>query len=234
MGETIAFGLEGAASFGNTMLFNGLHLDVKPGWTCLLGASGVGKTTILRLFAGLPTGAKFDGTIHRPHHIAYMAQDDLLQDRLSVLSNVLLGQRLRGEKPDVSRAVHLLQSVGLAGMETRRPASLSGGQRQRVALARALMEDTSVALLDEPFSALDSSNRTKMQDLAFTCLKGRHVLLITHDPVEALRLGSHLKLLEDGQLHDLPVLPGVLPHQTVSPQFAKAYHSVVSRLAGIR
>ena len=52
MGETIVFGLEGAASFGNTILFNGLHLDVKPGWTCLLGASGVGKTTILRLFAG--------------------------------------------------------------------------------------------------------------------------------------------------------------------------------------
>ena len=234
MRETITFGLEGEASFGNNKLFSGLHLDVKLGWTCLLGASGVGKTTILRLIAGLPTGARFDGTIHRPHNIAYIAQDDLLQDRLSVINNVLLGQRLRGEKPDVPRAVQLLRSVGLAGTEKRRPASLSGGQLQRVALARALMEDTSVALLDEPFSALDSVNRQKMQELAFSCLEGRHVLLVTHDPVEALRLGSHLKLLQDGQLHDLPSLPGASPHPTNSPGFAEAYHSIVSQLAGIR
>jgi putative hydroxymethylpyrimidine transport system ATP-binding protein len=234
MSETIPFGLEGAASFGNTVLFSGLHLEVKPGWTCLLGASGVGKTTILRLLAGLPTGAQFDGTIHGPEHLAYMAQDDLLQERLSILNNVLLGQRLRGEKPDVSRATRMLQSVGLAGMEKRGPASLSGGQRQRVALARALMEDTKLALLDEPFSALDTNNRTKMQDLAFTCLEDRHVLLVTHDPVEALRLGNHLKLLEDGQLHDLPFLPGKPPHPTDSTQFATAYHSIVSHLAGIK
>lgn len=232
--KTMTFGLEGRASFGNDNLFEGLYLDVKLGWTCLLGASGAGKTTILRLLAGLPTGAKFEGEISRPDYLAFMAQDDLLQERLSVLNNVVLGQRLRGLRPDVSRALSMLQSVGLAGMEKRRPASLSGGQRQRVALARALMEDPKLALLDEPFSGLDGANRTRMQDLAFSCLEGRHVLLVTHDPVEALRLGNHLKLLEDGKIHDLPSIFGALPHATDSPQFIKAYHKLVSRLAGIK
>jgi len=234
MTEAAAIGLQGFAAFGNTTLFSGLHFEVQPGWTCLLGASGVGKTTLLRLFAGLPTGATFDGSIRRPEHLAYMAQDDLLQARLSVLNNVLLGQHLRGEKPDMARASQLLKSVGLEGMEKRRPATLSGGQRQRVALARALMEDTKFALLDEPFSALDTANREKMQDLAFECLKGRHVLLVTHDPVEALRLGAHIKLLEAGKLNDLSALRGKAPHNTHSKQFATAYRELVSRLAGIK
>lgn len=232
--ETMAFGLEGSASFGNDQLFQGLHLDVKLGWTCLLGASGAGKTTILRLLAGLPTGAQFEGKIIRPDRLAFMAQADLLQERLSVLNNVLLNQRLRGQKPDMSRAAAMLQSVGLDGMEKRCPASLSGGQRQRVALARALMEDTRLVLLDEPFSGLDGPNRTRMQDLAFSCLKGKHMLLVTHDPLEALRLGKHLKLLEGGRIHDLPSLLGAPPHATDSPPFIEAYHKLVSRLAGIR
>ena len=234
MSETLAIGLKGTASFGNTPLFTGLHLEVPLGWTCLLGASGVGKTTILRLLAGLPTGATFEGEVWRPEHLVYMAQDDLLQDRLSVLNNVMLGQHLRGQKPDVPRAAQLLQSVGLAGMEKRRPPSLSGGQRQRVAMARALMEDTKLALLDEPFSALDSANREKMQDLAFASLQGRQVLLVTHDVKEALRLGSHLKLLEGGVLVDLPALKGAAPHDTNTKQFAQAYRAIVGRLVGIK
>jgi len=234
MDEAPAIGLRGSVSFGDNLLFRDMQLDLRPGWTCLLGASGVGKTTILRLLAGLPTGARFDGVVQRPQHLAYMAQDDLLQDRLSVLNNVLLGQRLSGTRPDVERATQLLQSVGLEGMEKRRPISLSGGQRQRVALARALMEDTKLALLDEPFSALDAATRQKMQELAYKCLEGRHVLLVTHDPVEALRLGAQVKLLEGGQVHDLPALGGVPPHAIDTPQFAKAYHATVSRLAGIK
>ena len=200
------FGLEGSAWLGERPLFRDLRLDLPPGWTCLLGASGAGKSTILRLLAGLPTGTRFEGRIRAPDRVAWMAQEDLLQPRLGVLGNVLLGCRLRGERADAARARALLASVGLGGMEDRAPSSLSGGQRQRVALARALMERAPLALLDEPFSALDAGTRRRMQDLARSQLAGTAVLLVTHDPMEALRLGDRVWLLSGARLDpvDLP------------------------------
>lgn len=226
----MTFGLTGAAFLGDAPLFGPLKLDLPQGWTCLLGPSGAGKTTVLRLLAGLPTEARFTGQITAPDRVAYMAQDDLLQPRLSVLDNVLIGQHLRGQRPDTPRAVALLASVGLADFASRRPDSLSGGQRQRVALARALMEDAPLALLDEPFSALDAATRRKMQDLTTQHLAGRSVLLVTHDPFEALRLGHRVLLLKGGQLQPMPDLPGTPPHELDSPEFAAAYRHLMADL----
>ncbi len=185
-------------------LFSGLDFTVAAGgWTCLLGPSGVGKSTILRLFAGLDTGGSFSGEIAAGDgkpvagRIAFMAQSDLLAPWLDVFGNVTLGARLRGETPERERARTLIERVGLAEHATKRPASLSGGMRQRVALARVLMEDRPVVLLDEPFAALDARTRAEMQELAFETLKGRTVLLVTHDPAEAVRLGDRIFILSE-------------------------------------
>jgi putative hydroxymethylpyrimidine transport system ATP-binding protein len=206
--------LAGTARFGGTALFEDVRLSLAAGqWTCLLGPSGCGKSTLLRLIAGLETGAAFAGEVAasdgRPvaGRVAYMAQDDLLMPWLDVAGNVALGARLRGEAADAGRRDALIARLGLAGHARKRPAALSGGQRQRVALARTLMEERAIVLLDEPFSALDARTRVDMQDLAAETLAGRTVLLVTHDPAEAARMGDAVWLMEGGALHAVPV-PG--------------------------
>ena len=115
------------------------------------------------------------------------------------LQNVMLGARLRGEAPRdddlAARAVQVLASVGLEGRAHDLPASLSGGMRQRVALARCLMEGRPVVLMDEPFSSLDAITRQRLQDLSARLLVGCTVLLVTHDPLEALRLCHRVHVL---------------------------------------
>lgn len=194
--------LEGSASIDGAALFAPLRLTLAPGrWTCLLGGSGVGKSTLLRLICDLPTGARFDGSITAsdaaplPERVAYMAQDDLLLPWASVAENITLGARLRGQVPDAARLARILERVGLTDHAGKKPGALSGGQRQRVALARTLMEDKPVILLDEPFSALDAQTRAAMQDLAVELLQDRTVLIVTHDPAEAARLGHAILVL---------------------------------------
>ncbi len=222
--------IEGAAWHGDTLLFSGLSLALPIGWTCLIGPSGAGKSTVLRLLAGLSTATRFEGTISSPSRIGYMAQEDLLQPRLSVLSNVLIGQHLRGGPVDTDLAMALLEAVGLTGFERRRPKALSSGQRQRVALARALMEDAPLALLDESFSALDAANRIKMQDLARDRLAGRAVLLVTHDPFEALRLGDRIFMLANGRLEQVDALPATPPHSPQTEGFGAHYDRILLQL----
>lgn len=198
------------------LLFAPIDLCLAAGkWTCLLGPSGVGKTTILRLLAGLPCAGQFEGDIRASDGLpisgraSFMAQTDLLLPWASVLENAVLGARLRGQTPDLQRAKTLLVEVGLGAYLSARPSALSGGMRQRVALIRTLIEDRPVAFLDEPFSALDAGTRAAMQERAFSSLKGKTVLLVTHDPSEAVRLGHQVILLtKDGtQVWPLPEVP---------------------------
>jgi putative hydroxymethylpyrimidine transport system ATP-binding protein len=187
---------------GGRLLFENLSFRLEAGqWTCLLGPSGVGKTSLLRAIAGLLPGAlvSADGG-GLEGRIALMAQQDLLLPWLSALENTLLGHRLRGTSRaelarQCERARELLARLGLAGHERSVPAELSGGMRQRVALARTLIEDRPVILMDEPFSALDAITRYRLQDLAALMLAGRTVLLVTHSPSEAVRLGHRLWVL---------------------------------------
>lgn len=216
-----ALHLSGQARIGAEPLFGPLAMTVPAGqWTCLLGASGVGKSTLLRLLAGLATGVQFEGQfgaadgLSLQGHVALMAQSDLLLPWLDCLGNVTLGARLRGEMPDVARTQDLLAKVGLEGMAQRRPAQLSGGQRQRVALARVLMEDCPIVLLDEPFSALDARTRAQMQELAARLLTGRTVLMVTHDPAEAARLGQQVLLMTAAGLTSIAV-PDAAPPRAV-------------------
>lgn len=211
--------LRGSARIDGAQLFAPLSLRVLAGrWTCLLGGSGVGKSTLLRLIADLETGAEFDGSVRASDagpvsaRVAYMAQDDLLLPWASVRRNVALGARLRGERVDAARLERLLAQVRLTDHASKRPAELSGGQRQRVALARTLMEDRQIILLDEPFSALDARTRADMQELAVGLLAGRTVLLVTHDPGEAARLGHSIQVLTGAGLTE------VAPPESAAPR----------------
>lgn len=196
--------ISGTATIDGATLFAPLSLTLGAGaWTCLLGGSGVGKTTILRLIAGLETGAVFAGRITSSdglpvsERVSYMAQDDLLLPWATVAQNVSLGARLRGETVDLDRRDRLIKRMRLQDHMNKKPNALSGGQRQRVALARTLMEDRPFVLLDEPFSALDARTRADMQELAAEALNGRTVLLVTHDPAEAARLGQSIVVMTE-------------------------------------
>ena len=180
---------------------------VAGGWTALLGPSGVGKSTLLRVFAGLPIGGSFVGRVENPQPVALMAQDPGLLPWLDVRQNAALGSRLRGTRADAARLDDILARTGLRDHAAKRPAQLSGGQRQRVALARTLMEDRPLVLLDEPFSALDMRLRRTMQDLAAELLRGRTVLMVTHDPAEAARLGDRILMLREEGLTEWPSPP---------------------------
>ncbi|MDX1606192.1 MAG: ABC transporter ATP-binding protein [Candidatus Competibacterales bacterium] len=238
--EGLALRLRGVAlALDGRHLFRDLDLDLEPGrWTCLLGASGVGKTSLLRLIAGLlpAVAGRIEAADGRPlaGRAAYMAQQDLLLPWLPALTNVTLGQRLRGERQDRDRARELLAAVGLNGLERRLPHTLSGGQRQRVALARTLMEDRPLALLDEPFAALDAITRYRLQDLAARLLLGRTVLLVTHDPREALRLGHELHVLSDSPARLGPALrpPGPPPRAPDDLRLGALHGELLHRLAG--
>jgi|APSaa5957512535_1039671.scaffolds.fasta_scaffold58192_2 putative hydroxymethylpyrimidine transport system ATP-binding protein len=199
-------------TIGGPPLFHNLSHQFTGGqWTCLLGRSGVGKSMLLRAMMGLLDGpvndhgaqnVSVEGTILTDtgatldHNVAYMAQQDLLMPWLSVRENVLLGSRLRQDHhPDTDRADELLAKTGLLSRSGDLPAQLSGGMRQRVALARTLFEDKPFVLMDEPFSALDAITRLHAQDLAAELLVGRTVVMVTHDPLEAIRLAHNIHIV---------------------------------------
>lgn len=232
--------VSGSASIEGQRLFGPLDLNLPAGrWTCLLGPSGVGKSTILRLIAHLRTGCEFTGTITADgqaitNQIAYMAQEDLLLPWATVRQNVGLGPRLRGEKTDKDRITRLLSRVGLTDHAEKKPHALSGGQRQRVALARTLMEDKPIILLDEPFSALDARTRADMQELAAELLTGHTVLLVTHDPAEAARLGHAIHVMTETGLTEFTPPPKPTPRAFDDPETLRVQGELMSLLRGAR
>ncbi|SEO29929.1 putative hydroxymethylpyrimidine transport system ATP-binding protein [Salinihabitans flavidus] len=233
--------LRGDLWLGEQALIRDLALDLPAGrWSCLLGPSGVGKSTLGRLVAGLPGPHRLDGGLRASDgaplagRVAMMAQDGQLLPWAGAERNVTIGARLRGQRPDRARARALLADVGLNGMARRRPGSLSGGERQRVALARTLIEECPVVVLDEPFSALDAATRLAMQDLAARLLQGRTVILITHDPLEAVRLADRAWILGTGGAEALE-LPGTAPPRShAQAATLEMQASLLSRLQGMQ
>ncbi len=169
-----------------------------------MGRSGCGKSTLLRLMAGLidlPKDAqRWVPQVNGRDNIALMGQDHALMPWLTVTENVMIGHRLRGEKPNKDYAYHLLSQVNLYDHRDQYPKSLSGGMRQRTSLARTLYEEAEIILMDEPFNSLDALTRLEIQNILKNVFQSKTCLFITHDPREALHMGDDIFILQDGNL----------------------------------
>jgi sulfonate transport system ATP-binding protein len=190
-------------SFGARDVLRAVDLSIAPGeFVALLGRSGTGKTTLLRILGGLDPG--YRGDVLVPARRAVVFQEPRLMPWQRVLPNVSLGlpPGPGGRAVLRQRSLEALDEVGLARHAHAWPVTLSGGEAQRVALARALVREPQLMLLDEPFGALDALTRTRMHAL-LQDLCARHrpaVLLVTHDVDEAIGLADRVLVLADGEI----------------------------------
>src|SRR5215217_7647556 len=203
--------------FGKTSVLENISFDVAEGEALvLLGASGSGKTTILRIIAGLEQpdagrvvlhGRDVTDTPARERGVGVIFQSYALFPRMTVEQNVGYGLRIRGRRrKEVKEKVEsLLELVHLADQRKKLPAQLSGGQQQRVAIARTLAYEPQMLLFDEPFGALDAQIRVRLRREIRALLRDVNVpaLFITHDQEEALELGDRIAVLHSGHLEQI-------------------------------
>jgi len=201
--------------FGGRAVVDDVSLSVMPGQvTCLLGPSGCGKSTTLRIIAGvdmqdegeiLIDGRLVCDTVFRvppeQRSVGLMFQDFALFPHLTVIENVAFGLTGRGAAKR-ARAEEMLRRVEMQHFAEDYPHQLSGGEQQRVALARALAPRPGIMLMDEPFSGLDNRLRDEIRDETLSVLKeeGAAVLLVTHEPDEAMRMADEIALMRDGRI----------------------------------
>lgn len=206
--------------FGTTEVLRGTDLTVTPGEvTAVLGPSGGGKTTLLRLIAGFDRPdhgtVEIDGvcvagpdTFVPPERrrVGIVPQEGALFPHIDVAGNVAYG--LRRGPGRAARVQEMLEMVGMANAASARPAQLSGGQQQRVALARALAPRPALLLLDEPFASLDATTRAQVRDEVLDLVRtaGATAVLVTHDQQEAMSVADTVAVLLDGRIaqHDTP------------------------------
>lgn len=230
----------GFAYANGQVVLHGIELQLGAGeFHCLLGRSGCGKTSLLKLAAGLllPSG----GSVHwrgEPvrgplREVAFVFQRPTLLEWLSVLDNVLLPVSLgrRVTPADREQAEHWLAQLGIAEQAQRRPSQLSGGQQSRVAVARAWMQQPALLCMDEPFAALDALTREELQqDLLAVCAEqGSAVLFVTHDLAEATFLGDEVSLLDQGRLRSRCTIPAARPRHTAWREQAE-FHALCAKL----
>ncbi|EPN4180554.1 aliphatic sulfonates ABC transporter ATP-binding protein [Cronobacter sakazakii] len=228
--------LEGVTKrYGEKTILNALDLHIPAGqFVAVVGRSGGGKSTLLRLLAGLetPDGGELRAgnapLADAREDTRMMFQDARLLPWKKVLDNVGLG--LRGDWRPAARQT--LEEVGLADRANDWPAALSGGQKQRVALARALIHRPGLLLLDEPLGALDALTRLEMKELIVSLWRehGFTVLLVTHDVSESVAMAERVLLIEDGKIGlDMAVeLPHPRHHGT--PRLAELEARVLNRV----
>ena len=200
-------------SFGASRVLNGISLKVKEGdFVTLLGASGCGKTTTLRIIAGLETpdggevlleGQPMGNKAPEKRNVNTVFQNYALFPHMNVYHNIAYGLKIRNMPKNQirERVTHALELVQLTGFEKRLPSEMSGGQRQRVAIARALVNNPKVLLLDEPLGALDLQLRRQMQ-LELKRLQkklGITFIYITHDQEEAINMSDVIAVMKDGR-----------------------------------
>ena len=201
---------------GGRVVLDQFTLSLQPGEiVCLLGESGSGKSTALRVAAGIQPvhrgAVRINGEIVSApgktispdrRGIGLMFQDFALFPHLTVLKNVLFGLRRLGGAAALPQARAALLRVGLSDREDDYPHMLSGGQQQRLALARSVAPRPGVLLLDEPFSSLDARMRESVREQTLAVLRETNVtsLMVTHDPEEAMLLGDRVALLRHGRI----------------------------------
>ncbi len=200
-------------SFGDTRVLKGISLSVSQGeFITLLGSSGCGKTTTLRIIAGLESpdkGRGQDVTELEPNRrdVNTVFQSYALFPHMNVGANVGYSLKIRKTpKEEIRRRVgEMLELVQLSGFEKRMPGELSGGQKQRVAIARALINEPRLLLLDEPLGALDLQLRRQMQQELKRLQKklGITFIYITHDQEEALNMSDRIAVMKDGRFQQI-------------------------------
>ena len=203
--------------FGDAPGLRRISFSVSPGERLvLLGASAAGKTTLLRAIAGLApvdtgrveiAGREVTGLSAEARDAVYLHQTPLLFPHLSLFENVAFPLRIRHFEESALRAtvIELLESVGLGGLDSRRPHTLSGGQRHRAALARAMAARPAVLLLDEPLTALDPSLRDEIRTTLLS-LQAQYqpaLVIVTHDLADAAVLGDRIGILLGGTIAQL-------------------------------
>ncbi|MCI8957931.1 MAG: ABC transporter ATP-binding protein [Lachnospiraceae bacterium] len=198
--------------FGDTRVLKGIDLTVEEGeFVTLLGSSGCGKTTTLRIIAGLEEpdrgqvlleGVDMGGQGPEKRNVNTVFQNYALFPHMNVFQNIAYGLKIRKvDKEEIRRRVtEMLALVQLEGFEKRMPSQMSGGQRQRVAIARALVNNPRVLLLDEPLGALDLQLRRQMQTELKRLQKklGITFIYITHDQEEAINMSDKIVVIRDG------------------------------------
>src|SRR2546428_3558615 len=203
--------------FGEIAAVNNVSFSVKEGeLMALLGPSGGGKTTVLRMIAGLevPTagdvfirGQRVNDLSVQQRNIGFVFQNYALFKNMSVSTNIAFGLKIKKwKRADIkARVAELLNLFGLEGLERRYPHQLSGGQRQRVAIARALAPKPSVLLLDEPFGAVDAKIRQELREWLVTLHQELNVttIFVTHDQAEALEVADRIVIFSRGNLEQL-------------------------------
>jgi sulfonate transport system ATP-binding protein len=221
IGKTYADGTEALRDIG-------LHAD--PGEiVAILGGSGCGKTTLLRLVAGLDQATSgrisVGGEVIAGTHKAISAvfQEPRLLPWLNTGANIAFGGRRVPTAERQRRVAALLERIGLAGYANRWPRDLSGGQQQRVAIARALIGHPEILLLDEPFSALDPFTRTSLHDLLLDLWRELRptILMVTHDVEEAVVLADRVVVMrpKPGRVQDTLTVDLPRPRDRLSPPF---------------
>jgi sulfonate transport system ATP-binding protein len=216
--------------FGGRAVLSGLDLSVDDGeFVALLGRSGTGKSTLLRILGGLDSS--YQGEVLVPERRAVVFQEPRLLPWQRVLPNVSLG--LAGGR-DRLRTLSLgaLAEVGLGEHARAWPVTLSGGEAQRVALARALVREPQLMLLDEPFGALDALTRSRMHGLLRE-LWARHqpaVLLVTHDVDEAIGLADRVLVLDRGVISFVAPVTLDRPRHPGDPAFISLRQQLLAKL----
>jgi len=207
--------------FDGVETLNSINLDLAPGELhCLIGRSGCGKTSLLKLAAGLlsPKGGEVvwnNQPLNAPQSdMGFVFQRATLLDWLDVLNNVLLPISLHKKINDqhIEKAKRLLRRLGLGSKYQEKPPQLSGGQQSRVAIARALITSPRILFMDEPFASLDAITREELQhDLMDVCAEQKtSILFVTHDIGEAVFLGNKVSVMAEGKIHH--TLQINLPH----------------------
>ena len=220
------------------LILQDVNITVQPGeFLCLMGPSGCGKSTILRIMAGLtePTSGH---VVNRPPRVGFVFQNFGLMPWLTVAENIAYGLQMAGEHPKaISRAVsEQIDTLGLKGLEHNHPKELSGGQKQRVGIARALAINPDALLLDEAFSALDT---TTAQELRADLLRiwqetGKTVIMVTHLPEEAAQLADRIVVFSGRPGTVIKSLPNTLPRprHLRRPEFYKLVDTLSALIRG--
>jgi len=236
-------------SFGHYQASKDVSFDIEKGKLIgFLGPSGGGKTTILRMLAGLEQPDSGDICFHgervnelspQKRHIGFVFQNYALFKHMSVFDNIAFGLEVQKERKEQirQRVLELLELTGLKGLENRLPHQLSGGQRQRVAFARALAPNPQLLLLDEPFAAIDAKVRKELRGWLREMIGrvGVTTIFVTHDQEEAVEVADEIMIINQGRLEQKGTPLDIYQHPQTS--FVAGFigeSNLLDNIAGLR